>query len=83
VATVHECPGCGEPVYFAILRGVDIMVDPDPAPDGHLELAGLWTLHKPIAIVHPQTTLPGVEPRYRPHLASCSQYADRRAMVPA
>lgn len=81
IVGIERCPGCNAPVIRAILRGSEIFVDPVPAADGHLELAGMRTLRKPIAIIHARGELPPKD-AYRPHLQVCPVELARRRLTP-
>lgn len=77
ICGLEQCPDCDATVIRAVYNGRDLLVEAVPHDDGILELAGMRTLRKPIAIRH-VGELPGINKLYRPHRVACT-----KALVPA
>lgn len=73
----ETCPDCQTPVIRSILHGRDLLVELVPHPEGDLELYGMRTLRKPIAVPVRVASPTLFDPRlYRPHKLSCAAQAE-------
>lgn len=67
---MSACRGCGAPIRWVRTEHGNLMpIDPDPDPDGNVELVDDLG-EELVAIVHAQPTLTGGD-RWMPHHATC------------
>jgi hypothetical protein len=81
VDVVNTCRTCRAPILWAVtIAGNSIPVDPEPVPDGNIELLDRSELRmQPRAVViDPAQTSLDAAPRYVSHFVTCPQADQHR-----
>lgn len=68
-----DCRSCHAPILWAVTgKGSSMPVDPDPVPDGNLELLDTRPGMQPrVVVVDPQQPTLDERPRYVSHFVTC------------
>lgn len=76
---LSNCKGCGAPIRWAVTtKHRSLPLDPDPHPEGNVELQDLEPGIAPVALVHKRGCAPTDRPLYRTHFASCPKAMEFR-----